>query len=188
MQIRAFVTPAFLTVVLALATPASAIFVETPLRLSADDSEPANHQTVTFHAEAANDTARAEFAGKDVIVRWAVYDENASAQDDRLLRDDLVLDDQAALNFTWTLPAEADDRNVRVTIERDGELLGQVHLRVGDAEPMMMVMSDMAPESPAMSDRLEDTHESEPANVPGIGLVATLAGLIVVGVVARRRQ
>jgi len=186
MQLRAYLTPALVTVLVALAVPTSAMLVETPLRLAADDKEPDNRQNIKFQVGATNDTTRDQLAGKDVIVRWAVYDENGSAQEQTILRDDLVLDGEARLDFTWTLPAEADDRNLFVTIERGEELLAQVHLAVGDAEPMLMLMSEMGPEDAEPSDGIEEEEHSEPANVPGLGIIAAVLGLALVGIGARR--
>lgn len=179
--------PLIAIALLGLAVPASAIFIETPLQVSATDPEPDAGQSVTIDAAPANDTVRDRLAGKNVVVRWTMYDENGS-QEPTIVRDDLALDDEARLSFAWTVPAHADDENVFVTIEHGDELLGQVHLLVGDAPPMLMAMSGMSPDDPAPSDAIEEEEHDEAANVPAPGLAAAILGLAIVGFVARRRN
>lgn len=176
--------PAMLTALVVLASPASAIFIETPLRLAADQNEVESGDTIRFHVEPATNESREQFADKPVIVRWSPYDENGTAQDPRLLRDDLILDADARLAFEWLVPAEADDRNVFITIERSEEVLAQTMIVVGDAEPLLMAMSGEAPDPRPME--RNNAVGDETAKAPGAGILLALGAVAVVVLAARR--
>lgn len=182
---RLMFVPAFLTALVVLAMPASAIFLETPLHLAADKTDVETGDTVKFHVEPGSNESRELFADKPVLVRWSLYDENGTAQDPRLLRDDLVLDGQSQVTLEWIIPEEADDRNVFVMIERNEEILAQTMLVVGDAEPLLMAMSGEAPE-PRPMDRNEDL-DKETAKAPGAGILLALGALAAVVLIARRQ-
>jgi hypothetical protein len=92
MQPRRLLVPAFVTALLALAAPASAIFIETPLRMSADHTDVEVGDPVKFHIEPANESGKDHFAGLDVIVRWSMYEPDGTSQEPTTLRDDLGCD------------------------------------------------------------------------------------------------
>lgn len=129
---------------LATAGPASAIYVYTPLHISVSAGHAEVGDELTFDISPSEETNASEYAGLTVTIHYA-YDRNAPGHGDENSSSDVVtselttltLDAKASGTFTWIVPAEVDDHNVFVSVRNgDGDALGDVHLAIGDAEPM----------------------------------------------------
>lgn len=195
---------------LLLATgPASAVYVERPLRLDSHDVEFEVGDTAHFTVRAENETTAAEWAGRTVSVHYA-YDANEgdeqsthndpdastdnSGWTQKVLLESLALDQNAEAAFEWIVPEEVDDRNVNILLlDDEGEVLALLHVAVGDATPMMYTTGapddgreidtgNQGEPEPA-ADSEDDTVRESP--MPGALVAVALAGAAVV--VARRR-
>ncbi|HWH08095.1 MAG TPA: hypothetical protein VNX21_02780, partial [Candidatus Thermoplasmatota archaeon] len=108
----------------------------------------------------------------------------------------VTLDDASAGSFTWTVPAEVDDRNVLLQVMDGDEPVATAHVRVGDAEPMMHATGGGSPGGPVGG--AEPVGEDEPPaeeasggarESPGFTALAIVGGACVAVLVlgARRR-
>lgn len=181
---------------LLLAPTAAAAFVETPLRVSADPAEAEVGDVVTLTLEPANETEAARLADADLVVSWSgIEDESTHAAAP------VTLDAEGRATYAWTVPQEADDLNVFVVFSQGDEQLGQAHVRIGDAEPMMFTMGggagaveeetvEATPPVQATATGTTSTPAPTPAATkatPGPALAAIVGALVVALVVARRR-
>lgn len=201
---------------LTASAPAQAIYMVTPLRLSTDTTTAQVGDELSFRVEPENETAAAEWAGRDVVVRYG-YDANEKPADEQQDPDTptsdsevawtknvamprLALDSDAKASFTWVVPEDARDHNIEVTLENDaGEILGRAHLAIGNAPSNMRLMAgsgvareDMSQENAPTTDAppAKDTAADESAdnNVPGIGAPLVLAAVGALALVAARRR
>lgn len=183
-----------LACLLLLAPTAAAAIVETPLRGSADPAEAQVGDVVTITLEPANETEAARLADADLVVTWnGIEDESTHPVGT------LKLDAGGRATYEWTVPPEADDLNVFVAFARGDETLGQVHVRIGDATPMMFTMGG---DPGAVEEEVVATPPAQatasgtppPASTPaatkatpGLPLAAIVAAVALALVVARRR-
>lgn len=219
-RIRALVPLAALTCLLLTAAPASAIFIVTPLTLTPSQNEAEVGDEIVFDLGPNEEyDGETDHAGKPVRVQWGydtsepsengTTDEPTSEEDNPYVYRDLAnltLDAQSRASFRWTVPEEVDDENVFVTVlSADGETLASAHIAVGDAEPIMMVMSGPAGgepveeggEEPLMNgdgpadtsggDAGEGAADDAARNTPAAGFVAAAAGLGLAAFALRRR-
>ena len=156
--------------------PATAIYVITPLTMTASANEAQVGDELTFDLAPNPDHEGPSYAGASVRVQYG-WDrmegqhepsenpnETVSSDDEtentHEVRDltTVTLDGESRGSFTWTIPEEVDDRNVFVTIlsEKD-ETLASAHVRVGDAEPMMFALRSGSGAEPAMEGAPEGT-------------------------------
>lgn len=192
--------------ILALATPAQALYIETPLLIHGPEKADAGDDVeLTIGPHPDNATARDDWAGKTVHLRYS-YDKNerASGDPDAPVDDSgittgdihrgLVLDDKAGATLTWTVPAEFDGHNVDLYLEDDaGERVAFAYIAIGDAPPQMRIMAGSGPagEEPeldhdATTGNEDDERATHEAN--GLGLVGILGLLGLVGLGRIRRS
>lgn len=180
-----------LALVLLSIPTAAAVYIETPLRATATPAEGNVGDVIDVDVEPANATEAARLAGKTVLVKWATVEEETANRD----AGTLTLGDDGRGAFAWTVPQDADGLNVFLVFELDGERLGQVYVRVGDAEPMMFTTG--APsgsggaieETPPPADDMVDDESTEKNEAPGLtaGLIVGAALVAVLFLAARRR-
>lgn len=173
----------------------NAIYIETPLRVTADPAQAQAGDDVGFGVAPANDSAKERFAGKTLRAAYS-YDSSENADDATLQSPlpDVTLGDAATASFRWTIPAELDDRNVFVSLYDGEELVGTVHIAVGDAPPMLMATGGPANDDGAIEPDTRETTQDDAtpqANdkqaVPGL---LTFGALVAIGLAAyalRRR-
>lgn len=140
---------------LAFAPSASAIYMVTPLHIGSDKHEYEVGDEASFRVFPENETVAAEWADRTVQIRYS-YDKNegqAQGPDEQASNEgyvqavavaELKLDDKATASFTWTIPAEVDDRNVEVVVYFADEHVATIPIVIGDAEPRMYAMSGPA--------------------------------------------
>lgn len=198
---------AVLLIALALLAPtAHAVYVMTPLRLTPVDSEGDVGDELGFQVEPDPESDRS-YAGATVRLRyeWDPDEGNESAPPDEPTSDadvrrgtgpSVTLDAKGQGTFTWTIPAEVDDRNVALSLIDDaGEAVAFAYLRVGDAEPQFRTMVGGGPggaiepgehaTTPQPTGRAEDTTTNDTlAPAP----FAALAVLALAAIAARRRR
>ncbi|MGQ0534714.1 MAG: hypothetical protein ACT4PT_01430 [Methanobacteriota archaeon] len=167
-----------------LASIASAVVVETPLRLHASPSDPEAGERVLFRIEPENESVREEWAGATLRVEYS-FVENESEAASGVIRDALSLDEAARASFDWTAPAEADDRNVFVTAHRGDELAASTHIGVGDAPPVILAAGGDDDNETDETPRGEGAPGDE---TPGPALVGLLVSGLVAALLARRRR
>ncbi len=192
---------------LTAAAPSQAIYIETDLLIDPPDSEADKGDNVTFTIKPNPNVedAKQKWGGQTAKLRFS-YDKNetpnagpdeATSDEGYTTRDiaEIVLDDEARGEYTWTVPQEVDDRNVAVFLEAaDGERLAFGYLNIGDAEPMMRIASsgpgDAEPEpAPGNGEEAAEDEAQEQEEASAFGLVAlTLAISAVVAAVAVRRH
>lgn len=183
---------------LALTAPSQALFVETPLRLTADKGEADPGQKVNFTVDAANDTAQAQYQGKSVRVTWENLEGDEGSPKGGEVLASLLLDAKAHATFDWTLPEATRDKNVFVVLWDGSDRLGQAHIRVGNAPPMAFITGggpgtveeEPAPPAPQGNTQGNGTRDTggAAARTPGAGVLLLVAGLGAVAVLAARRK
>lgn len=192
---------ALLAILAASAGPAQAALIETPLRLNGDRSDVQAGDRVNFTVDAANETARAAWAGKTVQVAWEEIQtgDPGGAQPAGGAVQDLALDAKAHATFVFTVPQAADDKNIFVVLRSGDERLAQFHLRVGDAEAIAFTLGgpgggpagEPEPE-PGPTDQTGGANGSgQPrgqSRTPGFEVLAAIAGLGAVAVLVARRR
>ncbi len=209
---------ALLVGLLATATTADALYIRTPLQVHTDNSEADVGDTLPFNVTATDEEGATAWSGKTVTVRWS-YDpnegsENPPAEDEPYpepvsgtLLESLALDEKATATFTWTVPAEVDNKNVAIRLEDEtGELLAIQHIAIGDAVPMMMIamtgpggelpeQTNSETDTPANPDGVqnddtptEKTDTAKPRSVPSIGVLALVGAIGLLALVANRRR
>ena len=185
---------------LAGAAPVDAAFIITPLQVTSEPSEPANRQQVRLTIDATNQTSQDAWKDRTIKVAWEVVDaENGAASG--TIRDELRLDGKAHATLDWTVPAEADDRNIFVVLWSGDERLGQAHLRVGDAEPMAFTLGGPGGDEPVnvddgakdpgtdgSTDRTGGEAQRGDNRTPGFAGILALAGLGAVALLVARRR
>jgi len=191
---------------LVVSGPASAIYIVTPLTLSVSpaEGEVGDEITLTLGPNPDDENATT-YAGREVRIRYA-WNANEGQEPDGATSDSeadevigdaglVTLDDNTRGSLTWTIPPEADDHNVFFTVlSEDDEPLAHGHVRVGDAEPVMMLMGgdDAIAESGPGETPLaqgDDTAADESGNaVPAAGMALVLGalGLVALAIVRRR--
>ena len=191
-------------VLVALAPAAQALYVVTPLRLHSETMQADVGDEVRFDVSPENESMQAQWGGQTVVV-WYTFDPNESEDPEQpraetepsfrraQILPDLQLDADASGTFTWTVPAEVDDRNVAVRVESaDGELLAIRDLAVGDA-PAVMRIAAGGPgepvETPMETAPADEDHGPErERDTPGLGVVAALGMLGLAALAVRRRS
>jgi hypothetical protein len=158
---------ALLLAALLLAVPAQALFIQTPLRLTADKGEAEVGDTVTFtiEPEPENASARDDWKGETVRVVWEEVAMGDEPGHTGTVREAVGLDADANATFPWTVPARVDDMNLIVVVTDGKTRLAQFHLRVGDAEPIMFAMGGAEVPPPAGDPPANNTGSS--GNVTG---------------------
>lgn len=196
---------------LAIAAPAQAIYLATPMHLSSDAGQYKVGDEASFTVTPENETVAQEWAGRTLQVRYG-YDKNEGqgpSEDGEdtyvssVLLAELKLDEKASATFKWTIPAEVDDRNVDVTLFFGEEAVAFNPIAIGDAEPRMYAMSGPGKgaaeqgtppemESPPADTGSGEEAAGEPAakTVPGIGMIALVGtlGAAALGVALARRK
>lgn len=178
------------------ALPAAAIYIETPLTVTAPGGNQVQvGQQVPLVVDAYNETSREAWAGKTVRVEWRLFEDEVTAPPRGVILEALALDAKAHAEFTFTVPQEADDQNINVQLFGNGEHIGNGHLAVGDAGPVIMALgegpanSGVSEEGPPKDDGAGGTgnvNSARPTPGPGaVVAVAAVAGLALL--VARRR-
>lgn len=174
-----------------LATPASALYIQTPLILSGPEHADVGDD-VSFEIRPDNASAEKRFAGKTVRIVY-LFDPNESNDPDapvssdslqeRLLAE-LVLDGKASATFRWSVPEEVRDLNVDIAAESGDERVAFTYLAIGDAPPQMRILAGSGPAGEVDQENVEREQVSEDA--PGLSALAALA--TIGAVLALRRK
>lgn len=167
-----------LAALLAAAPPASAVFIETPLRILADPQHPNVGDKVTFEVSPWNESTRKAWAGRTVGFEVADHE---GGHRERLF--DVTLDDKAAASFSWTIPSSRDKENLIVSLVASKERLAFAHVPVGEAEPIAFTMGGGGSEQV-----LDDaTPSPPPAPTPGPPFVAVALAAFAAALAMRRQ-
>lgn len=165
------------------AGPASAALLITPLRIETPGGNAVEvGDDKDFTVAPWEEGAAGNWSGKAVRVIWRDLADEAQTG---TIRDALTLDEKAAGRFHWTIPAAVDGKNIFVVLLGDkDELLAELHLAVGDAEPVLFNRG-----GPADTGPIDQAPQSEGGRtVPGPGAltaVLALAGIAAVLVAVR---
>jgi hypothetical protein len=191
--------PVLLAVGLLAVAPAQALFIATPLTLQPDKSHAQVGEKVTFTVDAYNETSQAAWKGKTVQARW--HDASQESPGSGTPIRDVALDAKAHATFEWTVPEAARDKNVFVVLHSGEERLGQVHVRIGNAEEMAFITGGPSGGPVQEGEPVPDRQDSTTGNgtgtgkpgpqqrgAPGVGVLAALAGLGAVALLAARRK
>lgn len=203
-------------VLLATASTASAVYVHTPLRLSAPGDHADVGDAVEFTLEPNDDTNVTEWAGRTLRVVYS-YDANegadgsepdastdSSGMREGVVLESLALDDAARATFTWTIPADVQDKNVNIAVvNEDGDGAAFAYLAIGDAPPVMRTTSspddgreidngdgDGEPLPPASDDEARQSGAADDSSrtVPGLAVGGALVAAGAVAVALARRR
>ena len=174
-----------LALTLVLAPTGRAVFIETPLRLTPSSVEADVGDALQFDVAPANDSAAAQYAGRTLTLHYA-YDAETEGQQAGGDAGTVTLDDQGAGRFTWTVPADVDDKNVFLSLMDGDEGVGSAHVRVGDAPPTMFAAGGM---ENGGGEVVEETPTPETQkDSPGFTALAILGGACVAVLVLTLRR
>ncbi len=175
--------------ILAMISPAQAIYIETPLTLEPDAERADAGDQIDFQIEPnpENRSAKKDWAGKTVQAGYS-YDKNegksgedAPTNDEGYIVDDLAtitLDDEARGTITWEIPQELDGYNLAIFLEDDdGERLALARLAVGDAPEQMHIMSGPSDGEPEGDEK--NASEDDDAGAATEAPALPLFGLVV---------
>lgn len=177
-----------------LASSAQALYVMTPLRISPTDSEGHVGDGLRFDV-APDPESNVSYAGQTLTIRYE-WDpmEGAERSSDEPVSDDsarhgtsgtVTLDAKGTGSFTWTIPAEVDDRNVGLSLVDDaGEKVAFAYVRVGDAEPQARIMAGGGGAPLEGGEPLPEPTSQGDASTKGTPGAAPLAVAAVVGLAA----
>lgn len=185
----------------AVAGPASALYLATPLLLETESPQVNVGDTVDFTIRPSpeNETAVDDWAGKTVRVTLS-WDEaegrpaeepTSSEEDTTRTRtiENVTLAADATGAFSWTVPAEVDDKNVFIQlVGGDEETLAVIDLAVGDAEPINKIAASgpgEPVETPMETGEEQSAEDADDRDVPAAPLVALL---VAVGAIALARR
>lgn len=207
---RAPLAAALLASLLAMAGPADAIYIVTPLTLSPTDVEADVGDALQFDVAPHPDAEGASYAGRTLTVRYGydpheaaaneeppsdpdgtVSSDDAPPEDASILRDaqTITLDDASKASFTWTVPAEVDDKNVWITlVDEQNESVANANVNVGDAPPRMYALMEgsQGDGAPVQTDA-EAVQDDATNDVPAPGVLALAVGAGLVALALRRR-
>lgn len=193
--------PALMAAGLVVASgPAAAVYQMTPLRLMPSSSTADVGDRLVFEVAPENESATQAWAGRAVTLRYGYdADERPAGSEDPdeptgssswVQRDgpQVPLDDAAGATFEWTVPEEAADHNVFLSLVDDaGEPVATAHVQVGDAPPMMFAAgggpADSGPQEPVQESAPGAGADETGARVPAPGMLA-VAGVAVAAAAA----
>lgn len=197
---------AFVAVALLAAAPTTgALYIVTPLSLSGGDGHADVGDEVELdiapNSQHENGTAD-KWAGRTLVLKYgwdpaegSDRSEEAEVDHTRETRviGEITLDAEGKGTFTWTVPAEADDKNIVLTVgPAEGEPHAYLDMAIGDAEPMHRLAASTG--GPVETPMEDDTGGDPPQEsqddarpTPGVAAVVLAAALVGAALVARRR-
>lgn len=190
---------------LAAAPTTGALYIVTPLSLSGGDGHADVGDEVDLvvapNSEHENGTAD-KWAGRTIVLKYgwdpaegtdrSEGDETEHTWETRVIGE-ITLDAEGKGAFTWTVPADVDDRNIVLTVgPAEGDPYAYLDMAIGDAEPMYRLAASTG--EPVETPMEEDTGGEPPQEsqddarpTPGVGVLVLAAGLVGAALVARRR-
>lgn len=198
---KAIVVPLLLVAALALSGPASAMYIVTPLHLTASDNAVEVGDKVDFTlAPGENETEAKAYYGRTVrvVVSYDPYESAGEPDSPRgdgewareTIVESLVIDDEGRATFSYTIPEKLDDKNLGILVEdAEGKIVAQADVSVGDAPPMMRALASESGPAEVGEEPSPEPAVDEPSqqNVPGAGILALAAAVGVLALALRRR-
>lgn len=160
---------------LLVASPASAMMIQTPLVVESDVEHAQVGDDVLFSIHPQNRSEADRYGGRTLRAeyRYDATEDGREAGHGAVGNATLAAD--ATGSFRWTVPAEANATNVWITLFDGEDVVGTAHLPVGDAPPIMFALGGGPADSGPVDEPAAQSSGARTVPFAGIGLLVAAA-------------